>query len=606
MESSMKSRQRSSALILVLLLAATVYVLIRTGTSTPNFIGPTTTTVANPAEAEIVDQRPLQTAQQFAKMPTASEEKPFAEGALELADKEMDLAFAAAVLDTQEHPPVLSAEAKAIQARLQKAEDALDSSKKRVDAITAAEAKASGSKKDALDDQLDLAKAQLELDQDEVDEAKQDLAHAGGDPQGRIQTMVEQHEAASHSSDTTHVTVSEPAEARGLIHRVQQWLAWHQKQLQLWQAKHDAESAAASFSSKHAALEKQVGTLKQQSNQRPDVAQGQSSGSREESAALVKTTRRRAADEKAMTILGKRIANETQLADVYGGWISVVAAKQRAVLHRGMIGIAVILGILLVGIFFDGWLEHLLGKTSLDRRQVETLRAVTRVTLQVLAVILILLVVFGPPSQLGTVLGLAGAGLTVALKDFIVGFLGWFVLMGKNGIRLGDWVEINGVTGEVVELGMFHTVLLETGNWTDSSHPTGRRVTFTNSFAIEGHYFNFSTSGQWLWDELQVVVPSGQDPYPVVDAIQKKVLEFTAEGAQQAEREWQGAAKSRDVSSRSGAPAINIRPVIGGIEISVRYVTRANERYQLRAKLYEAAVGMLGQKARPVQEKVLG
>src|SRR5882762_5454431 len=78
-----------------------------------------------------------------------------------------------------------------------------------------------------------------------------------------------------------------------------------QKQLQLWQAKHDAESAAASFSSKHAALEKQVGALKQQSNQRPDVAQGQSSGSREESAALVKTTRRRAADEKAMTILGK-------------------------------------------------------------------------------------------------------------------------------------------------------------------------------------------------------------------------------------------------------------------------------------------------------------
>jgi small-conductance mechanosensitive channel len=271
-----------------------------------------------------------------------------------------------------------------------------------------------------------------------------------------------------------------------------------------------------------------------------------------------------------------------------------------------MMGIAVILGILLVGVFFDGWLEHLLGKTSLDRRQVETLRAVTRVTLQVLAVIMILLVIFGPPSQLGTVLGLAGAGLTVALKDFIVGFLGWFVLMGKNGIRLGDWVEINGVTGEVVELGMFHTVLLETGNWTDSSHPTGRRVTFTNSFAIEGHYFNFSTSGQWLWDELQVVVPSGQDPYPVVDAIQKKVLEFTAEGAQQAEREWQGAAKSRDMSSRSGAPAINIRPVIGGIEISVRYVTRANERYQLRARLYEAAVVLLGQKARPLPEKVLG
>jgi len=187
----------------------------------------------------------------------------------------------------------------------------------------------------------------------------------------------------------------------------------------------------------------------------------------------------------------------------------------------------------------------------------------------------------------------------VALKDFIVAFLGWFVLMGKNGIRLGDWVEINGVTGEVVELGMFHTVLLETGNWTDSGHPTGRRVTFTNSYAIEGHYFNFSTSGQWLWDELQVVLPAGQDPYPIINAIQKEVTQATAEGAKQAEQEWQRAAKSRQMTALSAAPAINVKPVIGGVEIAVRYITRANERYQLRAKLYQAAVNLLGQKAPP-------
>jgi len=539
-------------------------------------------------------------------MSTSAEEKPFAEQALALGDHEMDLAFAAAVLDAREHPAVLSPEANVIQARLQAREDALDSSKKRVDALTAAEEKASGSKKDALGEQLDLAKAQLELDQDEVDEAKQDLIRAGGDPQGRIQTMVEEHEAASHSSDTTHVSISEPPEARGLIHRLQRWSELHQKQMQLWSAKQGAESAARSLSLKRASIEKRSSEQEEQSNRATSLPGAQSDENRQQSAALIKSTKSRAGDQKALTILAKQIADETQLADVYGNWIAVVAAKQRAVLHRGMIGVAIILGILLVGLFFDGWFEHLLGKTTLDRRQVETLRAVTRVTLQVLAVLFVLLVIFGPPSQLGTVLGLAGAGLTVALKDFIVGFLGWFVLMGKNGIRLGDWVEINGVTGEVVELGMFHTVLLETGNWTDSSHPTGRRVTFTNSFAIEGHYFNFSTSGQWLWDELQIVVPTGLDPYPVVDAIQKKVLEFTAEGAQQAEREWQGAAKSRDTSSRSGAPAINIRPVIGGIEISVRYVTRANERYQLRAKLYEAAVSLLGQKARPVQEKVLG
>jgi small-conductance mechanosensitive channel len=232
----------------------------------------------------------------------------------------------------------------------------------------------------------------------------------------------------------------------------------------------------------------------------------------------------------------------------------------------------------------------------MDRRQVATLRTATRVTLQIVVVILALLVILGRPTQLGTFLGLAGAGLTVALKDFIIGFFGWFVLMGKNGIRLGDWVEINGVTGEVAELGMFHTVLLETGNWTDAGHPTGRRVTFTNSFAVEGHYFNFSTSGQWLWDELQIILPAGQNPYPVVDAIQKIVQDATADGARQAEREWKGAAKSRDMSV-SAAPAINVKPVIGGVEISVRYITRANERSVLRAKLNHAAVDLLGSRA---------
>jgi small-conductance mechanosensitive channel len=513
------------------------------------------------------------------------------------------------VRDSEEHPPVLSPEAKEIQARLQQAAKAVETDKADVARLTAAYEKADADKKDALDDQLDVAKAQLELDQDEADDAKQDLIRSGGDPKGRIQSMVEEHEAASHVADTMHVSVTNDVEAQGLIHRVQRWSALHQKQLLLWHAKQDAESMAASLTAQHNALESQSNSEKARATQASEQATS-SAGTvgarkhpnlnREESTALVKATKLRASEQKTLAGFGKRIDDQKQLAEVYAKWMDVVAAKQRSVVHRMLTGLVIILGILLVGIFFDSWLERLLGKTSLDRRQVETMRTVTRVAVQICAVLFILLVIFGPPSQLGTILGLAGAGLTVALKDFIVGFLGWFVLMGKNGIRLGDWVEINGVTGEVVELGMFHTVLLETGNWTDSGHPTGRRVTFTNSFAIEGHYFNFSTSGQWLWDELQVVLPTGQDPYPVIDAIQKKVVEATSESGKQAEREWKSAARSRDMSALSAAPAINVKPVIGGVEIAVRYITRANERYLLRAKLYQAAVDLLGQRAVPL------
>lgn len=599
----MRARQKIGAITLVLLLGAAVYGLNRTARapSAPR----TTSSVPGAEQASAVDQTPILTALKSAQMPTTAEELPFAQEALRIADQEMDLAYAAAERELEEHPARLTADAKKIQARLKEAEDALDTDNAQVARLTAEEAKATGAKKGALDDQLVLATAHQEEHQDEVDDAKEDLARAGGDPNARIEAMIQEHKVSSQVVDSLKITVSTTVEERGLIHRFSQWSVLHQKQVLLWQAKQQAESAAASFSASHNALDVQLEAEKKSlppSAETASAAKSSTGGgmpanlSRDDSAALVKAAKRRAASHKTLASLDKRIENQKQLAENYGKWAGVLAAKQSAVLHAALIGLTTILVILLIGIFLDTWLERLLGKLMLDRRLFETLRTVTLVGVQVFAVLFILLVIFGPPGQLGTILGLAGAGLTVALKDFIVGFLGWFVLMGKNGIRLGDWVEINGVSGEVVELGMFHTVLLETGNWTDSGHPTGRRVTFTNSFAIEGHYFNFSTSGQWLWDELQVVLPPGQDPYPLIDALQKKVLEATAETAKQAEQEWKSAASSRDMKALSAAPAINLKPVVGGVEIAVRYVTRANERYQLRAKLYQAAVEILGRK----------
>ena len=95
------------------------------------------------------------------------------------------------------------------------------------------------------------------------------------------------------------------------------------------------------------------------------------------------------------------------------------------------------------------------------------------------------------------------------------------------------------------------------------------------------------------------MLPAGQDPYPIVQEIRKRVSEATKEGAKQAEEEWRRATRSREMSSFSVEPAISIKPVVGGVEVAVRYITRANERYQLRAKLYQYAVDLLGGKRVP-------
>ena len=596
----MKTTKQIATITLIILLGLIAYGLFRTSKSAT-----ASQTPAKPSPAgsgSVIDQSSLYTARHFVQMPTSAEELPLAQEALRLGDREMDLAFATGVREVQERPATLSVEAKESQTRLQDAENALDRDNARVAQLTAASAKATGAKADSLDNQLQQAKVQAELDQDEVDNAKQELVLAGGDAQGRIDELMKDHDAASKIADSTTVNTATLPDVYGLVHHYLQWSQLHDKALELRQARQDAETAAVAFTTKRDALESNIKPQKHGSadtvgsgHTSPSVANSTTSPD-DTSAELLRATKRRSAVVKDLTNVNERIEDQKQLAETYRKWIAVVAAKQRSVIHSGLSGAAAIVSIVLIGIFFDSLLKRLLKKVRLDQRQADTLHAVISTGLQIIALGLILLVIFGLPTQFGTFLGLAGAGLTVALKDFIVSFFGWFVLMGKNGIRLGDWVEINGVTGEVAELGMFHTVLLETGNWTDSGHPTGRRVTFTNSFAIEGHYFNFSTSGQWLWDELTLVVASSQNPYPVVDAIQKTVQEATAESAGQAEKELQHAAHSWNMHALSAAPAINVKPVSGGVEIAVRYITRANERYQLRSKLYQAAMALISKK----------
>ncbi|HXN95797.1 MAG TPA: hypothetical protein VN879_14930, partial [Candidatus Acidoferrales bacterium] len=415
----MKVKQGVAAITLLVLLGAAAYEFYRTGR--PSSVPAPSAKMASSRQSQgpIVDQTPLLTAQRLAQMPTSAEEKPLAEEALRLADHQMDLAYAAAERDAEAHPPALSAEAKAIEERLKKSEDALDADNDLVTRLTAEEAKATGAKKDALHDQLVLATAHQEEHQDEVDDAKEDLERAGGDPKSRIEAMMQEHKASSAATDALHVTVSAATEERGLIHRFGQWLGLHQKQLLLWKAKQEAESAAAALSAKHNGLEAQIDARKKSSapsggpagaSQEAASGRNHAAPSHEESAALIKAAKQRATDQKALASFDKQIDDQKQLAENYGNWIAAVAAKQRAVVHGALNGISFILGILLIGVFFDSWLERLLGKTSLDRRQVETMRTLTRVSVQIFAVLFILLVIFGPPSQLGTILGLAGAG----------------------------------------------------------------------------------------------------------------------------------------------------------------------------------------------------
>src|SRR5215472_9150959 len=165
----MRPNQKMFAITLVLLLGATVYGLIRTGEplKVPTSAGKGKQSLA---AQPVVDQTPLNTAESLAKMPTTDDELPFAQQALDAADKDMDEAFAAAKRELEDHPVPLSAEAKQIQERLNQAENVLAADDAVVERLTAQEAKATGARKDDLHNQLVLAQAVQQDHQNEVDD----------------------------------------------------------------------------------------------------------------------------------------------------------------------------------------------------------------------------------------------------------------------------------------------------------------------------------------------------------------------------------------------------------------------------------------------------
>jgi small-conductance mechanosensitive channel len=555
------------------------------------------------AQTPLVDQKPLTTAENLAVLAVTPGEKQFAEEALELGDQEVDLAFAMALRRAAAHPQSLTSEAQKIQSRLKQADQQVRVDQEEVDRLTKLVATARGERKSSLEIQLQSAQSQLALAQDDLEDARRDLARAGGSELDRLKRELEEH-----AKSQSHANLSAPAAGSGvgsgasaaprprsLIAQVTEWNARRDLCNQVLQAQLDARALALVLVQQHDALERDLKQV-QPANAAPASKVGAPetpAGAVNPAAPAGRPTGRAEGSEQDLAELDKRIEATQKLDDTYGRWSTLERNRELRSLHRAIWSGFWIVLIVLVTFIAETVLSRFFLRLAPDRKLLHTSRSVIYFSLRVLCLFLILLVVFGPPSQLATVVALAGAGLTVALRDFIVGFFGWFLLMGRNGVRPGDWVEINGVQGKVIEVGLLHTVLLETGNWTAAGHPTGRKVTFVNSYAIEGHYFNFSTAGQWLWDEIQIGLPAAVDPYPVVGAVQKIVLAETEATSRLAEQEWQRAAATSGLHSVSSAPAISVRPTDLGVNVVVRYVTRADERVQLRSRLYHAVFEFL-------------
>jgi len=221
--------------------------------------------------------------------------------------------------------------------------------------------------------------------------------------------------------------------------------------------------------------------------------------------------------------------------------------------------------------------------------------------------IVVLIVGFAFASELGSIVTFAGlitAGIAVAMQSVLVSIVGYFFLIGKYGIRVGDRVQIGDVTGEVIDLGLVRMHLMELGGH-GSAGPTGRVVAFPNSvaFQVSSGLFKQMHGVDLVWHETTLSLPAGVDY-----AAAKEKLNAAVTGALKADNE-EIARQSKEIqtamASSSGGdaqPRVQLSFSAAGAEARIRYPVHLRNAAEIDERVSQslfAAMGNLGAVSKP-------
>jgi len=135
--------------------------------------------------------------------------------------------------------------------------------------------------------------------------------------------------------------------------------------------------------------------------------------------------------------------------------------------------------------------------------------------------------------------GVAGAGVAFALQEVIASVAGWVAVSLGNFYKPGDRVQLGGIKGDVIDVSILRTTLMEVGEWVSGDLHTGRIVRVANSFVFKEPVFNYSGDFPFLWDEITLPVKYGSDWTVAREMLRRVVDEILVEYAAQVKASWE-------------------------------------------------------------------
>ncbi|MDZ4833204.1 MAG: mechanosensitive ion channel [Candidatus Melainabacteria bacterium] len=193
-------------------------------------------------------------------------------------------------------------------------------------------------------------------------------------------------------------------------------------------------------------------------------------------------------------------------------------------------------------------------------------------------------------GSLAVILGAATAGIALALKDLIVSIAGWVAITFGDTYRVGDRVQVGGIKGDVIDVGLVRTTLMELGEWVQGDQYTGRIVRVSNGEIFSAPMYNYSRDLPFLWDEVIIKVNSESDPESARHLIQKVCDEVTGDFTTEAKLAWERLKEKYLVEDERIDPMVTMIVADNKFEFTARYPVDFRQRRIVRDKMFSGIV----------------
>ena len=209
----------------------------------------------------------------------------------------------------------------------------------------------------------------------------------------------------------------------------------------------------------------------------------------------------------------------------------------------------------------------------------------------ILGILLITLVFNDKLGGLTVALGVAGAGIAFALQEVIASVAGWMAISFAHFYRVGDRVQVGGIKGDVIDVGILRTTLMEVREWVDGDLYNGRVVRVANSFVFKEPVFNYSGDFPFLWDEIKVPIRFGSNVEQARALIAEVAEEIVGAYTDEVRTAWTSLVRAYPIENAQLDPMVTMIFNDNWIEFTLRYVVNFKARRgikdQLSARLLE-------------------